>query len=125
MAREMVAPFHETQAWAKPKTEARQSLVDAEEDLLRQILRHGAVADEPEHVVEHGQLVRANDERERSLISSLSLPQDAEIRLGQRQVRGSIASETGIGSGASHAAQALPGHRRRNLETQEPQGRGS
>ena len=58
---------------------------------LRQIFRERAVSDEPQHVVEDGKLVRTDDEREGSLISSLGLPQDAEIRLGQRQVGGSIA----------------------------------
>ena len=45
-------------------------------------------------VVEDGKLVRTDDERESSLISSLGLPQDAEIRLGQRQVRASIAGKS-------------------------------
>ena len=71
--------------------EVRQPLVDAEEDFLRQILGERAVAHEPKHVVEDGKLIRTDDERESSLISSLGLPQDAEIRLGQRQVGGSIA----------------------------------
>ena len=56
--------------------------------------RPRAVADEPQHVVEDWELVRANDERESSLISSLSLPQDAEIRLRQRQVGVSIAAKS-------------------------------
>ena len=71
--------------------EARQALVDAEEDLLRQVLGERAVADEPEDVVEDRRLVRADDEREGPLVTSLGLPQDAEIRLWQRQVGGSIA----------------------------------
>ena len=77
---------------AAAQREAREALVDAEEDLLRQILRERAVADEPEHVVEDGQLIGADDEREGTLIASLGLPQDAEIRLGQRQVGRSIAA---------------------------------
>ena len=73
------------------KREVRQPLVDADEDFLRQILGKRSVAHEPKHVVEDGKLIRTDDERESSLISSLGLPQDAEIRLGQRQVGGSIA----------------------------------
>ena len=106
--------------------EARQALVDAEEDLLGQILGQRAVAHEPKHVVEDRQLVRADDEREGALISSLSLPQDAEIRLGQRQVGRSIAPECdNERSGFCVAAQVVSCHLRRNSQTQEPQGRGS
>jgi hypothetical protein len=67
----------------RPERELRQALEDAEEDLLRQILGERPVsAYEPEHVVEDGRLVSAQDEREGSLVTPLRLPQDAEIRLG-------------------------------------------
>jgi len=74
-----------------PERKVRQPLIDADEDFLRQILCERSVTDEPKHVVEDRKLIRTDDERESSLISSLGLPQDAEIRLGQRQVGGSIA----------------------------------
>ena len=68
----------------RAERELRQALVDAEEDLLRQILGERPVAaHEPEHVVEDGRLVGADDERERSLVAALRFPQDAEIGLGQ------------------------------------------
>ena len=68
----------------RAERELRQALVDPQEDLLRQILGEGAVsAHEPEHVVEDGRLVSAQDERESSLVTPLRLPQDAEIGLGQ------------------------------------------
>ena len=65
----------------RPEREARQSLVDAEEYLLRQILGERPVADEPHHVVEDRHLICAHDDREGALIAALGLPQDAEVRL--------------------------------------------
>ena len=61
--------------------EARQPLVDAEEDLLGQVLGERTVAHQPQHVVVDGQLVRADDEREGALITPLGLAEDAEIGL--------------------------------------------
>ncbi|MDX6466944.1 MAG: hypothetical protein QOI27_1984 [Gaiellaceae bacterium] len=69
----------------RAEREARQALEDAEEDLLRQILGQRPIADETQHVVEDRHLVRAHDEREGAFITTLGLPQDAEVRLGQRQ----------------------------------------
>ena len=66
---------------ARAERELRQPLVDAEEDLLGQILGEGAVADEPEHVVEHRRLVRPDDDREGALVPALRLLQDPEVRL--------------------------------------------
>ena len=63
----------------------RQALEDAEEDLLRQILGERPVADEPQDVVVDRHLVRAHDDREGALITTLCLPQDPEVRLWQRQ----------------------------------------
>ena len=58
--------------------ELRQPLVDAEEDLLRQVLGERAVAaDEPEHVVEDRRFVGAEDQGERSFVSALRLSKDA------------------------------------------------
>ena len=42
-----------------------------------------AFADEPQHVIEDRHLIRAHDQRERALVSALSLPQDSEVRLWQ------------------------------------------
>ena len=69
----------------RAEREARQALEDAEEDLLRQVLGERPVADQPQHVVEDRHLVGAHDDREGALITTLCLPQDAEIRLWQRQ----------------------------------------
>ena len=74
----------------RAKREARQPLEDAKEDLLRQILGERPVADHAQHVVVDRHLVRADDDRESSLIAPLRLPQYAVIRLGQRQGGGSI-----------------------------------
>ena len=69
-----------------PQRELRQALVHAQEDLLRQVLREGAIADEAHHVVEDRLLVRADDERERTLVSALGFPQYSEVRLLECQV---------------------------------------
>ena len=53
--------------------EAREALVDAQEDLLRQVLGEVAVADEAQDVVVDGLLVRPHDERERALVAALGL----------------------------------------------------
>jgi hypothetical protein len=67
----------------RAERELRQPLVDAQEDLLRQVLGQRAVpADEPEDVVEDGGLVGAEDEGERSLVSALRLSKDAWVGLG-------------------------------------------
>ena len=109
---------------AAPEREVRQPLIDPDEDFLRQILGKRAVADEPKHVVENGKLVGTDDERESSLISSLGLPQDAEIRLGQRQVGRSIAPRSENGrSPLIHSAQVASRHLGRHVQTQKPQGR--
>jgi len=68
------------------RSEARQALVDAEEDLLRQILGERAVSDQPQDVVVDRHLVGADDDREGAFITTLCLPQDPEVRLWQRQV---------------------------------------
>src|SRR5829696_8001439 len=70
---------------ATAEREARQALVDAEEDLLRQVLGERSVSDEAEHVVVDRNLVGAQNQREGTLIAPLGLPQYAEIRLSQRQ----------------------------------------
>ena len=68
----------------RAQREVRQALEDAEEDLLRQVLGERAIAsDEAQHVVEDGDLVRADDEREGPFVSPLRLPQDAEVWLGE------------------------------------------
>ena len=60
--------------------------IDAEEDLLRQILGERAVADQAQDVVVDRHLVGADDDREGAFITTLCLPQDSEVRLWQRQV---------------------------------------
>ena len=70
---------------AAAQRELRQALVDAEEDLLRQILGERAVADQSQHVVEDGRLVGADDEGEGPFIAALRFPQDARIGLAKRQ----------------------------------------
>jgi tRNA A-37 threonylcarbamoyl transferase component Bud32 len=61
--------------------EVRQSLEDAEENLLRQVLGQRAVADQPHDVVEDRLLVRADDQREGPLVAALGLAQYSEVRL--------------------------------------------
>ena len=72
--------------------EARQALVDAQEDLLRQVLGEVAVADEAQDVVVDGLLVRPDDERERPLVAALGLAEETVVGLRQRQGAASIAS---------------------------------
>ena len=67
-----------------------QALVDAQEHLLRQVLGEAAVADEPQHVVVDRLLVRPDDERERSLVTTLSLAEHPGIGLRQGQCAASI-----------------------------------
>ena len=69
----------------RPQRELRQTLVDPEEDFLRQILGERTITDEAEDVVEDGYLVGPDDERKGTLIAFLSPPQDAKIRLLKRQ----------------------------------------
>ena len=73
---------------ARAEREAGQPLVDAEEDLLRQILCQGAVARQPQHVVEDRPLVGPHDDRERTLVTALGLPEDTEVRLWERHEGG-------------------------------------
>jgi hypothetical protein len=56
--------------------------VHAEEDLLRQVLRERPVADHPQDVVEDRRLVRADDDRERTLVAALRLSQNRRVGLG-------------------------------------------
>ena len=70
----------------RAEREAREALVDAEEDFLRQILGERPVPDEPQDVVVDRHLVGAHDDREGAFITTLCLPQDPEVRLWQRQV---------------------------------------
>ena len=70
--RHLEEPRRELRAQREP----RQALVDAQEDLLRQILGQRPVADEAQDVVEDRHLVGADDEREGPFVASLSLPQD-------------------------------------------------
>jgi hypothetical protein len=77
--RDLEQPRRELRA----EREARQPLEHAQEDLLRQVLGQRPVADESEDVVEDRHLVSAHDDGERALITTLCLPQDAEVRLGQ------------------------------------------
>ena len=67
------------------KRELREALEDAEKDLLREILGERAVVHEPQHVVVDGRLVRPDDDREGSLVTPLSLAEDRQIRLRERQ----------------------------------------
>src|SRR5581483_6983627 len=76
---------------AAAQREAGQPLEDAQEDLLRQVLRQRAVADEAEDVVEDGLLVRPHDQRERPLVALLSLAEDAGIGLHESQCAPSVA----------------------------------
>ena len=69
----------------RAERETRQPLEDAEEDFLGQILGERAVADHAQDVVVDRHLVSADDDRESAFIAPLRLPQDAVIRLGQRQ----------------------------------------
>ena len=70
---------------ARAQREAGEPLVDAEEDLLRQILGEVAVADEAQDVVVDGPLVRADEDRERPLVTTLGLAEHSEIGLRQGQ----------------------------------------
>jgi len=55
--------------------EARQPLEDAQEDVLRQVLRQSAVADGAQHVVVDRHLVHPHDHGVRALVPSLRLAQ--------------------------------------------------
>ena len=66
---------------AAAQREARQPLVDAEEDLLGQVLGERAVADHPQHVVEDRRLVRLEDDREGALVAPLRLAKEEMIGL--------------------------------------------
>src|SRR5262249_42952170 len=79
---------------AGAEREAREALVDPEEDLLSQILRERPVAGEPEDVVEDRLLVRPDDDRERALVTPLCLSQDSQIGLWQRHGRGEYRAES-------------------------------
>ena len=72
--------------------ELREALEDAEKDLLREVLGERAVVDEPQDVVVDGRLVRPDDDREGSLVTPLSLAEDRQIRLRERQDCVSIAA---------------------------------
>jgi len=62
----------------RAERELRQSLVDPQEDFLRQVLCERPVAaHEPEHVVEDWRFVGTEDQRERSFVSALRLSKDA------------------------------------------------
>ena len=74
----------------RAERESRQALVDAQEDLLRQILGERAVADEPQDVVVDRPLVGPNDDRERSLVAALCFPKDPEVGLLECQGAASI-----------------------------------
>src|SRR5262249_16554042 len=66
-------------------------------DFLRQVLGERPVTPyEAEHVVVDRGLVGSQDERERTLVTSLRLPQYPEIRLGQRQGPRSIDGNAAI-----------------------------
>ena len=72
--------------------EPRQPLEDAQEHLLRQVLRERLVAvRQPQDVVVDRRLVRAEDDRERTLVTPLGLPEDGQIWLWERQESRSIA----------------------------------
>ena len=58
--------------------------MDAKEHLLGQVLGETALADEAQHVVEDRNLIRADDERERVLVSTLCLPDDVVVELRER-----------------------------------------
>ena len=75
---------------ARPQREPGQALVDAEEDLLRQILGQRPVADEAQDVVVDRPLVRPNDDRERPLVAALGFPEDSEVRLFEGQCAASV-----------------------------------
>ena len=92
---------------ARPKREARQSLEDPEEDLLRQILGEAAVTGQTQDVVVDRLLVRPNDDRERTLVAPLGLTQNAEIWLWQRHVRGEYRGRFVKASGAGQLRRAL------------------
>ena len=64
--------------------------MDADEDLLGEILRKATVADHSKHVVVDGPLVGADDDRERPPIASLGLPKDVLVRLFESQCAASI-----------------------------------
>jgi len=69
--------------------EARQSLEDAHEHFLGQVLGERLVAvRQPQHVVVDRCLVRPQDDRERTLIAPLGLSQNGQVWLWERQGAG-------------------------------------
>ena len=77
----------------RAQREARETLVDAEEDLLRQVLGEAAIAGEAEDVVVDGLLVRPDDDRESTLVAALRLAQNTEVWLWERHGARSIGRE--------------------------------
>ena len=73
-----------------PQRELRQALIDAEEDLLRQVLGECAVADKTQDVVVNRSLVGADDQVERAFVAALSFLENSKVGLGERHRRLSI-----------------------------------
>ena len=69
----LLRDLEEPRREARPVGEAQEALEDAQEDLLRQVLREAPVTDEPQDVVVDGLLVRPDDEAERPLVTPLGL----------------------------------------------------
>src|SRR5688572_7817839 len=81
--RDLEEPRREPRAERK----ARKPLEDAQEDLLRQVLGEAAITSQTQDVVVNRLLVRADDDREGTLVAPLGLSQNAEVWLWQRHVR--------------------------------------
>ncbi len=60
-----------------------ETVVDAQEDVLRQVLGEGPIADHPQDVVEDRRLVRDDERREGTRVTTLRLAEDRELRLGK------------------------------------------
>ena len=78
---------------SRAEREARKSLENAQEDLLREILGEVPVARQPDDVVVDRLLVRPHDDRECTLVAALCFAQDTEIGLWERHEGVSIGRE--------------------------------
>jgi len=100
MAREMVAPFHETQAWVEPETERRESLVVSGLSKVfgsEQVLDHVSFSiAEGESLVLLGHSGSGKSTTLR-LIAGLETPNGGEISLSGRPIENLRARERNVG----------------------------
>ena len=105
--------------------EPRQALEDAQEDLLRQVLGERLVAvRQAKDVVVDRRLVRAQDDRERTLVTPLGLPEDRQdLAVGATREPEYSPVLGGIHPPYVRIYEVFTRHFQRRLDSQEMQGR--